>query len=250
MEDFRDVSELRFYSELAPWWPVISPPSDYRSEATFIGTLFRNARRPVRDILELGSGGGSNASYLKQHYTMTLVDISPEMLEVSRRLNPECAHGQGDMRTVRIARKFDAVFVHDAIDYMTTEDDLRAAMRTAFEHLEPGGIAVFVPDETREKFEETSEHDGNDGPDGWSVRYTAWSWDPDPTDDQVVTEYVFMLRPPGGPVRVIHETHHSGLFTEATWLRLLAEVGFQPEAITEVTHEDRPRRTMFLGHKP
>jgi trans-aconitate methyltransferase len=61
---------------------------------------------------------------------MTLVDLSEEMLVVSRRLNPECEHLLGDMRTLRLGRSFDAVFVHDAIDYMTTEADLRRAVRS------------------------------------------------------------------------------------------------------------------------
>ena len=31
----------------------------------------------------------------------------------------------GDMRTLRLERTFDVVFIHDAISYLTTEDDLR-----------------------------------------------------------------------------------------------------------------------------
>ncbi|MHC4615594.1 MAG: class I SAM-dependent methyltransferase, partial [Planctomycetota bacterium] len=57
-------------------------------------------------VLELGSGGGNNASHLKKWFDMTLVDLSPHMLEVSRALNPECSHQQGDMRTVRLGTLF------------------------------------------------------------------------------------------------------------------------------------------------
>ena len=32
---------------------------------------------------------------------------------MSRSINPECEHVQGDMRTLRLGREFDAVFVHD-----------------------------------------------------------------------------------------------------------------------------------------
>ena len=74
------------------------------------------------------------------------------MLDVSRRLNPECEHVRGDMRTIRLGRTFDAVLVHDAIDYMTTEDDLRQVIETAFVHCRPGGLAVFVPDHVADTF--------------------------------------------------------------------------------------------------
>jgi trans-aconitate methyltransferase len=75
----------------------------------------------------------------KARFSVVLVDRSPGMLEVSRALNPECDHVEGDMRTVRLGRQFDCVFVHDAVCYMTTEADLRAAIETAYVHCAPGG---------------------------------------------------------------------------------------------------------------
>ncbi len=107
-------------------------------------------------------------------FDLTLVDLSPEMLEVSRRLNPEREHRQGDMRSVRLGRRFDAVFVHDTVDYMTSEADLRRAILTAFVHCRPRGVAVFVPDETAETFEAGSNHGGIDGDDGRGARYLEW----------------------------------------------------------------------------
>ena len=127
-----DQAGYRLYQDLAAWWPLISPPEEYAEEAAFAGGLLREAERPVRTVLELGSGGGHCASHLAPGFSMTLVDLSPGMLEVSRRLNPDCEHVEADMRTVRLGRDFDAVFVHDAVDYMTTEDDLRLVIGTAF----------------------------------------------------------------------------------------------------------------------
>ena len=183
-----------FYDELAPWWPLISPPDEYEEEAAFAATVLRSASIPVRHVLELGSGGGHNASHLKAHFAMTLTDLSESMLTVSRELNPECQHQQGDMRSLRIGREFDAIFVHDAVDYMATEDDLRRAIATAFVHCRPGGIALFEPDSIRETFEAGADHGGHDGADGRSVRYLEWSWDPDPTDTWTQTDYTFLLR--------------------------------------------------------
>lgn len=205
---------------------------------------------PVNEVLELGSGGGHNAFHLKGRFALTLVDLSDEMLEVSRRLNPECEHVRGDMRTVRLGRSFDAVFVHDAIDYMVSEEELRQAITTAFVHCRPGGVAVFVPDDTSETFQAETDHGGSDGPDGRAVRYLEWSWDPDPTDSWTLTEYAFLLRGPDGAVRVVHETHRLGLFSREDWLRLLAGTGFDARSVTEVTSEDRQPRELFVGHRP
>lgn len=242
--------DYRFYGDLAVWWPLISPVEEYEEEATYAATLLRSASIPVHEVLELGSGGGHNAAHLKASFVMTLIDLSDAMLNVSRRLNPECGHYCGDMRTLRLGRSFDAVFVHDAVDYMTTEADLAQAIQTAFVHCRPGGVAVFVPDATRERFEATSEHGGSDGGDGRGARYLEWVWDPDASDTSVLAEYAFLLRDVDGSVRVVHETHRVGLFGREDWLRLLFDAGFDARPVTETTSEDRSPREFFVGHRP
>ena len=59
-----------------------------------------------------------------------------------------------------------------------------------------------------------------------------------------------MLRTADGRVDVVHETHHTGLFPEATWLRLLADVGFEATAEVERTDEDRTRGRSSSAHRP
>jgi SAM-dependent methyltransferase len=238
------------YRDLAGWWPLISPPEEYEEEAAFAAAVLTSASIPVRHVLELGSGGGHNAFHLKADFAMTLVDLSEEMLDVSRRLNPECEHHSGDMRTARLGRSFDAVFVHDAVDYMVTEVDLAQAMETAFVHCRPGGVAVFMPDLTRERFEASSDHGGSDGADGRAARYLEWVWDPDPVDTCALAEYAFLLRDVDGSVRVVHETHRLGLFGRDDWLRLLADSGFDPDTVAEETSEDRTPGEVFVGHRP
>jgi SAM-dependent methyltransferase len=239
----------RLYSDLAAWWPLISPPEEYAEEAAFAARLLGQAERPVREVLELGSGGGHCASHLTSRFTMTLVDASSEMLAVSRRLNPDCPHIVGDIRTIRLGRDFDAVFVHDAVSYMTSEADLSQAIETAYAHCRPGGVAVFVPDCTAETFEPSTGYGGIDGADGRAARYLEWEWDPDPGDTWTVTEYAFLLRERDGAVRTVHESHRLGVFGQATWLRLLEAAGFQARAVTEETSEDRQPRVLFTGRR-
>jgi SAM-dependent methyltransferase len=235
------------YGDLASWWPLISRPEEYAEEAAFAASLLRTAKPPTRTVLELGSGGGNNAFHLKGEFEMTLVDLSEDMLAVSRQLNPECEHLRGDMRTLRLGRTFDAVFVHDAIDYMTTEADLRQAVTTAYEHCREGGVAVFVPDDITENFEPGTDFGGHDGPDGRGARYLEWSSDPDPDDMRTRTEFAFMLRAGDGSVQVVHDTHDFGLFPRGLWLQLLTDVGFRARSVAEVTSENRLPRELFVG---
>ena len=235
---------MKLYDELAEWWPLLSSPAEYAGEAEFFRRLIDEASGgAARTMLELGSGGGNDAYHLKTHYTMTLVDVSPQMLAVSRSLNADCEHVEGDMRTVRLRRAFDAVFVHDAIEYMTTEEDLRAAIRTASYHCRVGGVALFVPDFVRETFVEETDHGGHDG-DGRSLRYLEWAFDPDPNDTTYLVDYAILMRQGDGEVRVVHDRHACGIFSRADWLRLLRETGFE----TRVLH-DEWGRDLFLAKK-
>ena len=246
-----DAGGTMMYGELAAWWPLLSAPEDYAEEAAFFQrTLLEASDTPPRTLLELGSGGGNNASHLKVRFQMVLVDLAPGMLDVSRALNPECEHVQGDMRTVRLGREFDAVFVHDAVCYMTTEAELRRAMETAYVHCRPGGVALFCPDFVRENFAPGTDHGGHDGPDGRGMRYLEWSWDPDPADTTYDTEYVYALREADGSVRVEHDRHVDGLFARADWLRLLADVGFEPRVAPFRHSEVEYDAEVFVARKP
>src|SRR3954468_1805196 len=104
----------KLYSELASWFHLLSAPKDYAEEAEFAqNTLIESSATPVKTVLELGAGGGNNAFHMKSAFGMTLTDLSQSMLDESRGINPECEHIVGDMRTLRLDRTFDAVFVHD-----------------------------------------------------------------------------------------------------------------------------------------
>jgi trans-aconitate methyltransferase len=182
-----------------------------------------------------------------------LTDLSPDMLAVSRTLNPECEHRQGDMRTVRLGRTFDCVFVHDAVTYMTTEQDVRRAIETAAVHCNLGGAVLFCPDHVRETFRPSEDHGGHDarahGVRG--MRYLEWTWDPDPDDTTYTVDYAYLLRDVDGGIRVEHDRHLEGLFSREEWLRWLSEAGFEPERVPFDHSELEPGSyELFLGRKP
>jgi len=227
----RIAAQPRLYTDFADWWPLLSSPDDYAEEAAFYAELLeRFCDGHVRTLLELGSGGGNNASHLKQRFAMTLVDLAPRMLEVSQRLNPECRHVAADMRTVRLGRTFDAVFVHDAIVYMTTLHDLREVVKTAAVHCRPGGAVLLAPDHTRENFRPTTGQGGSDaGQRG--LRYVQWSRDEDPTDTVYTTDFVYVLHQEDGSVDVVYDRHRCGLFSRREWIETMRVEGFCAEAI-------------------
>ncbi|BCS31726.1 hypothetical protein TBR22_A09290 [Luteitalea sp. TBR-22] len=239
-----------FYDELSEWWPLISPLTEYAEEAGEIARLIGERRPEARTLLELGSGGGHVAHHLKGRFDCVLTDASEPMLAMSGRVNPECVHVVGDMRTLRLDRTFDVVLAHDAIDYMTTEEDLRAAIRTAWTHLAPGGLVLLIPDDVAETFESGTDVSGSDGDDGRGARLFEWSDAPSAPGGPARVHYAFLLRRGDGSVQSFYERHEVGLFPRATWERLLGDQGFVVEVVEEQTTEDRAPRLFFVGHKP
>lgn len=239
------------YAELVPWYRLLDPVEEHADEAAAYQAALEAAVEPRPEtLLELGAGAGNNAFHLKARFRCTLTDLSDDMLALSRAINPECEHIQGDMRALRLGRTFDVVLVHDAVMYMATEADLEAAAATAFAHTRPGGAALFAPDHTGEQFSESTElHEGDDDDGGRSLRCMMWSWDPDPDDTSFVTEFAFLLRE-GTTVTAVHDRHVEGLFSSATWQRILSSVGFVVELVSRGLDEPGYDDDVFVCRRP
>jgi SAM-dependent methyltransferase len=123
---------------------------DYEAECDLVEEALRRfAQRPVRAILDLGCGtGGHLVPLARRGYELTGVDLSRHMVAIAT--EKAAAAGvaadirQGDIRTVDLGRRFDAVLLMFAvIGYQRTNADVRAAFATIARHLEPGGV-VFL----------------------------------------------------------------------------------------------------------
>lgn len=161
---------------------------------------------------------------------MTPVDLSPHMLAQSRRLNPDCRHLTGDMRSLRPGQRF------DAISHMTTEADLLATMHTARAHRDAGGVALFCPDWTLERFAPGTSTGGSDRPDR-GMRYLEWTH---PITGRATweTDLVYLLREAYGTRRAVQDRIVLGLFSRGPWTRLLATAGFGQVAIADPSGRD------------
>jgi SAM-dependent methyltransferase len=235
----------RMYKELAKdWYRLITPVTEYKEEAEYFHQLFaEKSKIKTRTLLELGSGAGHNAFYLKQWYNLTLTDVSEPMLDLSRQLNPECEHQLSDMLTLRLNRLFDGIFIHDAIVYISSPDELERVITTAAIHCRPGGMLLIVPDYVKETFKDGTDHGGSD--DGArSLRYLEWVQDRDPDDYLYDVHYAFLLKDDQGCVRVEHDHHVEGLFSTASWVNLLEKNGFSAEAIA-----DAEGHVKLIGYK-
>lgn len=233
----------RLYTDLAYLWPHLSPPEHYEAETADLRELINDAlgEPPAGQrwsLLELGAGGGHAIVHLKDHYDCTASDLSPQMLEQCRTLNPEVPTVEGDMRTLRLDKQFDAVLICDAIDYMTTREDAVAALQTIAAHLRPGGVVLFAPTYTSETF-----NDGEVADDGTTIpgiagdeqlTYFSFVHDPDPSDTSFEMILLYLLRDAETrQVQTIEDRHTCGLFSIQDWQDMAAQAGLTVEALAQ-----------------
>ncbi len=243
----------RLYDDLAHLWPRLSPPAHYVPEAEHLRRLLRERRPPAGDrrpaVLELGAGGGHTLHHLRDEFDCVAVDLSEPMLANCRALNPDVPTHVGDMRTVRLGRTFDAVLIHDAIDYMLTEDDLLATLHTAGAHLDRGGLALIAPTYTADTFVDNDVADDGTTTDDADLTYFTYVHDPDPADTTFEMILLYLIRDARTRrVEVVEDRHTCGLFPAARWLALMERAGFAAE-LDPPSNEDEAAWTLFVGTK-
>lgn len=97
-------------------------------------------------LLDVACGTGlSFIPMLRRGWSVTACDISGEMLEIARQKVGDLATIESaDMRELPVFGEFDLVWaVGDALNYLLTEDELKAALEGMKGNLAPGGVMVF-----------------------------------------------------------------------------------------------------------
>jgi SAM-dependent methyltransferase len=214
----------RAYSELAWTEPIIAQPDDYAKDTELFSNVIKeHSKIEVKTLLHLGCGAGGNDYTFKEYFKLTGVDVSENMLEIARRINPEAVYYHGDMRTIELGECFDAVAVPDSIGYMTTEKELRRAIVTGQNHLKPGGVLLIVAN-IREEFRENNfVYTGSKG----DLEITVFENNhiPNPAGTTYEATFIYLIRR-RGKLEIHTDCHTMGIFKLETWLDLLKEMGF------------------------
>ena len=145
---------MTVFGNYARYYDLLYKTKDYVSEARFVHQLLqKHAPADSSSILELGCGTGAHAALLaKQGYHVHGVDLSREMLhrfedrraQLPVELNSKLASSHGDVRDVRLGKRFDVVLsLFHVMSYQSTNQDFAAAFATAKTHLRPGGVFIF-----------------------------------------------------------------------------------------------------------
>jgi SAM-dependent methyltransferase len=233
-------------------WPIISPPEDYVEAAEFFAnTIKKHSRIITKTLLNLGCGGGHEDNTLKKYFDITGVDINKEILALAKNLNLEVIYHQGDMRSIRLGELFDAAIITDAINAMTTKEDLHRAFITAYEHLKPGGVFLTFAEIIVGKFKQNKTLCSTHSKGNLEIAFIQNYYDPNSIDTSYEATFVFLIRKEGElEVQIDHAL--CGIFELETWLNLLKEVGFEVEQrkLELSTMSEGESIPVLVCHKP
>ena len=135
------------YAEMAQYYDRIYSFKDYASETEkLIGWIKEHRQSNGTRLLDVACGTGQHLEHLGKSFDVEGLDLSPELLELAQQRNPGMTYHCADMRTFDLASSYDVITcLFSSIGYMTTIEDLRAAVANMARHLVPGGVLIIEP---------------------------------------------------------------------------------------------------------
>jgi len=232
----KKATTYQAYSDLAWVDSIISLPDEYEDETKFYVKLIKsNIKINAETLLHLGCGAGGHDYTFKKYFKVTGVDVSPEMLEIARKRNPEIEYICDDMRNVKLKRCFDAVVIPDSIGYMVTVTDLRKTIRTACRYLKSGGL-LLITALVKEDFRENNfVYTGSKG----TIEVTIFENNYAFKNKSAYEAALFYLIRRRGKLEIFTECHKLGLFPLKTWYCLLKNAGLKVKRVTVKNSYDR-----------
>lgn len=142
---------MKNFELYAQYYDLLYKEKDYQSEVEYVDKLIKNnSAKKVESILDLGCGTGKHDYFLSQlDYRIEGVDLSKDMIGLADKKYhdiPELNFHQGNINSWMHpeCKSFDAVVsLFHVLSYQTSNKNVLDTFRTAYTHLEPGGLFIF-----------------------------------------------------------------------------------------------------------
>ncbi|HET9139953.1 class I SAM-dependent methyltransferase [Actinophytocola sp.] len=218
---------------------------DYAAEARSVAGLVRSRNPGARTLLDVACGTGEHLRHLMRMFDRVEgVDLAKPMCERAMDKLPGVAIHVGDMRTLALPGRFDAVTcLYWTIGYMQDLDELSLAVRRMAAHLAPGGVLVVEPWAAPDEYEGGTvdhivvEHDGR------TMVQVIYAH---PRDGRLSTSDFYNLVGDHAGVHSWTETHSLGLYTFDEYLEAFGQAGL--ESVEAVRWEGKRER--IVGIRP
>ncbi|GEM_PF-1142024 len=133
-------------------------PAEYEMEVKKTVELIEQYKGTDLDnnrILDIACGTGEQSLYLAEHYQVSGIDLSEDMLKKAREKVPQAEFMKMDMLDFKLDKKYGAaVNLYGSIGFAENLERMKCGMRCVYECLEEGGVFILTPWGTKETFEE------------------------------------------------------------------------------------------------
>jgi SAM-dependent methyltransferase len=213
------------YTHLAQYYDRLMAV-DYREWVGYLEEIWTRLGVKPRQILELGAGAGGIAIPLAQMgYELVAVDSSPAMVAVAREKAAKAGVAvefvTQAMEDINLGREFDLILCCcDAVNYLTSVEQLARFMRQAWLHAKPGGLLLFDVNselKLREIYGSQSYAELFDD--------FGYFWDNsfDEGEEICTMRLTFLIRDQGGLYRRVSEIHREKLWRPHQIFAMLEE---------------------------
>lgn len=232
------------YGRAAKYYDILyGAEKDYAAEADLLTGVIRAHVPDAASVLDVGCGTGAHGRHLiDRGFMVDGVDLDPTFVEIARGKCPEGEFHVGDMRSFKLARRYDAVVsLFSAIGYVRDEAGLNTTLRQMAQHVTPQGVVVIEPwfepgDLTHGRIMVVS---------GESNDTSVCRMSRTLVEDSISRlEFEYMVGSEAGIER-ISECHELGLFTEAQMKSAFMAAGLAVNRIDEAPMT----RGMYVGQR-
>jgi len=137
---------MSVFGSYSRYYDLLYRDKDYPSEARYVDGLIRRRVPAACSMLEFGCGTGRyTREFARLGYAVHGVDLSADMIDEARKTPCDgVSFSCGDMRSLRLGKKFDAVVaLFHVLSYQTSDEDVVNALKTVREHLASDGTAIL-----------------------------------------------------------------------------------------------------------
>ena len=146
MGTIEDLSEIQRVNRLT--YDVLAKEYEYRTKDYFDPTMkavgyLASQVTTGKEVLDIGCGVGLGTKMLNDMgFSLTAIDISPQMVMFARKRNPKSRIIKGNFLTYKFRKKFDAIFSM-AFIHLFPKDNAETILKKMFNLLKKGGILYF-----------------------------------------------------------------------------------------------------------
>ncbi len=211
------TKSAQFYDAIYSW-------KDYQADADKLHAMITEHKQSDGNtLLDVACGTGGHFPYLREHYTLTGLDLDDKMLAVARDRFSDISLHQASMVDFDLGQTFDVVTcLFSSIGYVVTVEALNQTIETFYRHTKPGGVVIVEPWFAAERINTKRVSALHvDEADLKITRMNTIS-----IEDGVSTiHFHYLVGIPGKGVNYFTEDHVVGLFTHEQYLHAFTSVG-------------------------